>query len=69
MRYKPPGIKGMGLQQWLDASKERHDDHGYDDFVEMRKKGINKSNIAYMFRVDRRSVTRWAELYDASLQN
>ena len=64
MRHKPPTLEEIGLQNYLESSKETHDGYGYSDFLIMwQDKKLNKSSIAKLFSVDRRTVARWIEAY------
>ena len=58
-------IKYVGLKDWLNGSKAKHDGHDYDFFVDVFTKGVSKSNIARMFKVDRQTVIKWCAVYDA----
>lgn len=69
MRHKPTSIKQIGLQAHLNQTKQQHNDFGYDAFVSMLGSEVNKSNIAKAFGVDRKTVTKWLEVYKGENNN
>ncbi len=68
-RFRPQTIDDIGLVAWLDQTKDKHKGLGYDEFVKRLTLGVNKSNIARMFNVDRSTILRWAIAYEAEQEN
>lgn len=63
-RFIPPKLEDIGLREYLDKTKDQHEGRGYAEFADMLGKGINKSNIGRMFKVERRTIARWIELME-----
>ncbi len=59
MRYRPTTIREKGLQSHLDTQSKNHNNFGYNDFVTMYTNGVNISNIARAFGVNRNTVRKW----------
>ena len=56
-------IRKLGLKKHLEATKTIHNNFGYDNFVVMLASGVNVSNIAKAYNVDRRTVVKWLQIY------
>lgn len=56
-------IEIVGLKDHLDQSRHEHYDNGYDDFISMIERSVNKTNMARMFGVSRRTMTKWLYLH------
>lgn len=66
-RHIPQTIREVGLKNYLTKTKTLHNDFGYEEFVKMAEEEVNKSNIAKAFKVDRRTVASWLEVYEQEL--
>lgn len=62
---RPDSIKTMGLRVYLEKTRADHDDHGYDDFVEMADKSVSVSAMCRLFGVSRFTMNKWLALYEA----
>jgi len=67
-RYIPkrPKIEEVGLRKWLDESKDEHNGHGYDRFVEMLGSDLNftKPQIATEFGVTKDTIYQWLAIHE-----
>ncbi len=62
---KPPSIKDVGLEKYLNDTRDIHNDKGYDDFVSMISAEVPKfTKIAKNMHVSRRTIYRWLDIYD-----
>lgn len=70
-RINPQGIKKVGLKKHLDDTREYHNGYAYDDFVKMRDphNTVNKVNMARIFKVDRRTIEKWINIYEEEIGN
>ena len=70
-RYIPPSIESIGLKKHLEATKQKHNDYGYDDFVKMRstKPPVNPVNMARIFTVDVKTIKSWIAIYNRELND
>lgn len=64
-RYIPPKIEDIGLEEYLNNTKHKHSGYDYSQFVSMLDKGVNKSNIARLFGVDRKTIVKWLVIKDS----
>ena len=48
----------------IDRNPERHNHFTYIDFSRMIDAGLNNTNIAKAFKVDRRTVAKWRKVYE-----
>lgn len=72
MRNIPRTIEEHGLKNYLDETKDIHDNFGYDEFVRMvgvnpTMPKVDKSNLGRTFCVDRRTISSWLEVYEKEL--
>lgn len=63
MKYRPKSIREVGLRAHLDATKLKHNNFDYSDFVTMVEQMVNKTNIAKAFGVHRGTVDTWIAIY------
>lgn len=64
MRFKPPTIQEIGLEKYLDSTRDDHNGFGYDELVKRIQLKEPKSVIARAFGVDRRTIDNWIEVYE-----
>lgn len=69
MKYKPKTIDEIGLEKYLNQTIDKHNGFTYDGFINMIKTDVNQTNIARAFKVDRRTVSRWIEVYHQEQEN
>lgn len=62
MRFTP--IEQLGLKKYLDGTSDIHNDYKYEDFIKMVESGLNATNIAKAFKVDRRTIVHWTNIYE-----
>lgn len=62
MRYKPPSIRQKGL-----AMHFKEIDKDYPLFCLMVERGMNPTNIAKWFKVDRRTAMAWTKIFHEEL--
>lgn len=62
-KYIPPQISEIGLEDYLDDTRSRHNDYGYSEFIKMHNTGVNKSNLAHLMNVSRGTIIRWLKLH------
>lgn len=67
--YRPPSIRDMGLQTYLDNSKSQHDGLGYAEFVKYVGKELNITDLAKLFNVHRHTMGNWLGVFDEEQQN
>lgn len=62
-------IEFIGLKEHLESTKDKHNGHGYDKFVELMSLDVKvpTTEIARLYRVDRRIVMKWAVIYEKEL--
>ena len=61
MRYKPPSIEDIGLEAYLNDTKDLHRGYGYDDFIDfIAKAGVAKT--AKLFGVTRPTIYEWLKV-------
>ncbi len=61
--YQPITIRDQGLRQYLESTRDRHNNKGFDDFSEMVDRGIFKTQIARMFGVTKNTIWDWLKYY------
>lgn len=65
----PRSIDAYGLQQYLDGTRWRHNDNGYDEFVKLMAENrrdprrVSLTEIGRHFNVDRRTIYNWVDRY------
>lgn len=57
-------IEEIGLKRYLDDTAGYHKQIDYAQFVEIVNREPNKSEIARLMGVERRTISRWLEIYD-----
>lgn len=67
MRHKPKSIEDIGLDKYLNETKQSHGGWDFKDFKRMHESGLNVSNIARAFLVDRRTINKWITIYEKEL--
>jgi len=63
MQYKPPKIEDIGLKNYLNQTKHKHNDCGYDEFVKRYELNEPKTVMARAFSVDRLTINKWIVIY------
>lgn len=64
-------IETIGLQSYLDSTKDRHNGEGYDRFVFYLQPKIKLgfSTIGRIMNVNRLTISRWADIYRKEQDN
>lgn len=57
-------IKTIGLQKYLESTKENHNDYSYTDFIKLYDLKVNMANIAKAFGVDYRTIKYWITIHE-----
>lgn len=61
--YQPVSIRDVGLRQFLEDTRAKHNNKGYDEFSEMVDRGLFKTQIARFFGVTNSTVWTWIKYY------
>lgn len=64
-----PSIKNMGLKGYLESTTVMHNGLGYGEFVARIKLESPKTKIAKKFKVEKKTIYRWIEVYEEELNN
>lgn len=56
-------LSNLGLVEYLNATKEKHHNLGFDNFKDMVKNEVNVANLARAFGVTRPTVHSWLKLF------
>lgn len=62
--YQPVSIRDIGLKQFLEDTREKHNNKGYMDFKELLENGIFKTQIAKIFGVRNQTIWYWMKYYN-----
>lgn len=68
-KHRPKTLEEIGLDTYLDSTKEQHNGFDYSAFKRMYESGVNASNMARSFNVDRRTVAKWVIVYEKGIVN
>lgn len=60
-------LEEMGLQDYLNASKEFHNGYGFEDFAKRIENDESRVSMAKDFGVTRTTIYEWIRLYDKML--
>ena len=64
-------IEKIGLEKYLNDTKEEHNNQGYDVFIFLRdpELKIGPSAIGRIMNVHRNTIRRWIEIYNKEEKN
>lgn len=62
-RYRNPSIKDVGLELFLNSSKEKHNNMGYTEFKSLLDAKVNLTNLARAFNVSRPTIIKWIDIF------
>lgn len=60
----PISIAQRGLANYLNETKDKHNNHGYFEFTHHLKLKVPKRIIAEDFNVNTRTIYLWIKVYD-----
>lgn len=71
LKGKAVNIETIGLEKYLEETKEYHNGEGYDRFIFYIRPELNIKNtvIGRLMNVNRRTVERWIEVHDKEQTN
>lgn len=70
---RPPSIEDIGLEMYLERTKDEHNDNGYAEFVRLLTTTDEfdarypKSKIAHKFNVSRKTIYTWIAIYNKGI--
>ena len=68
---KRESIEDVGLEKFLDSTRDQHNGLGYAEFVQMLNSELNysKTQIATAFGVHRDTIYNWLAIYEKEQGN
>lgn len=67
MRYRPPAIKEIGLKMYLNQTRSKHNDLGWDAFKQRMELGVPKDRIARDFGISPQTTWKWVRIYEEQI--
>lgn len=58
-----PSIRTIGLEKYLNDSKDMHNNKGYAEFKEYLKYNVPRAAIGRLFHVGRPTIVKWEGVY------
>ena len=68
MKTAANNIERVGLEAHLEATRESHNGYGFAEFADMRRRQVNRANLARIFGVNTKTMKRWIEIYEKETQ-
>jgi len=56
-----PDLDEIGLEKYLDGTKDFHNGNGYSDFVDLLNLKVPKTEIAKKFNVSKVTIHAWVK--------